>query len=451
MQAADASRSVYEVRKANGEPALLDEIGSTGIVRYGGFIDDEFLPKLKGKKARATYREMADNDPVVGAFLLAVDLLMRRVSWALEPASTQPADLEVSDKLWGALHDMEDTWPDVVSSALTMLPFGFSWLEEVWKRRDGFKDDMPATDQGPAPAASSRYNDGLLGWRCLAPRAQETLYRWELTETGRVVAFVQQAAPNFQTKIIPAAKSLHFRTTAAKGNPEGRALLRSAYRPWFFKRRIEELEGIGVERDLAGLPMASVPERLLRTSANASDQALLAKIKDMVRNVRRNEAEGLVFPLAYDPEGNVTYKFELLTSGGKRQFDTDAVVARYDQRIAMSALADVILLGHEKVGSNALGATKQEMFTSGLEAWLDQFVAEINDVAIPRFLRYNGIPEAAAPTLRYGSIEQVDLVELGGFINQVGTSGAPLWPNPALLDALLEAAGLPKTVTEDQL
>ena len=29
---------------------------------------------------------------------------------------------------------------------------------------------------------------------------------------------------------------------------------------WYFKRRIQEIEGIGVERDLAGLPTLTAPE-----------------------------------------------------------------------------------------------------------------------------------------------------------------------------------------------
>jgi hypothetical protein len=51
---------------------------------------------------------------------------------------------------------------------------------------------------------------------------------------------VQMAPPRYQTTVIPIEKSLLFRTSIAKGNPEGVSLLRTAYRSWYFKKRLEE-------------------------------------------------------------------------------------------------------------------------------------------------------------------------------------------------------------------
>lgn len=61
---------------------------------------------------------------------------------------------------------------------------------------------------------------------------------------------------------IPMSKAMLFRTESVKDNPEGRSILRNAYRSWYFKRRIQEIEAIGIERDLAGLPVIHAPERL---------------------------------------------------------------------------------------------------------------------------------------------------------------------------------------------
>ena len=41
------------------------EVGSTGLVQWGGEIQQDFLRQLQGKKGFANYREMADNHPVV--------------------------------------------------------------------------------------------------------------------------------------------------------------------------------------------------------------------------------------------------------------------------------------------------------------------------------------------------------------------------------------------------
>ena len=47
----------------------------------------------------------------------------------------------------------------------------------------------------------------------------------------------------------------------------------------------------------------------------------------MVKNIRRNEYEGLVLPAGYEAE--------LLSTGGTRQFDTNAIINRYDARSQM--------------------------------------------------------------------------------------------------------------------
>lgn len=61
---------------------------------------------------------------------------------------------------------------------------------------------------------------------------------------------------------------------------------------------------------------------------------IVAGLETIVRNIRRDETEGVVLPAGY--------KLELLSSGGTRQFDTNAIVNRYDTRIAMTVLADFI-------------------------------------------------------------------------------------------------------------
>ncbi|RJQ04432.1 MAG: hypothetical protein C4551_10790 [Bacillota bacterium] len=322
----------------------LSEIGLSGLSRMGGTVYEEFLPQLQGPKAIKVYREMSTNDPVVGAILFAVDMLLRQVSWRVEPASPETPDQEAAEFLQSCLGDMSATWEDTVSEILSMLVYGFSYHEIVYKRRLGDQRD---------PTKRSRYTDGRIGWRKLAGRSQDTLYQWEFDEHGGIQAMVQQAPPDYSLRRIPIEKGLLFRTRAHKGSPEGYSVLRNAYRPWWMKKRIEEIEAIGIERDLAGLPIAWVPPELLGPNATAEQKATLDAIKKIVRNVRRDEQEGIVFPLAYR-DGEKAFDFGLLSTGGRRQFDTDSVIARYDQRIAMTVLCDFILLGHEKVGSFAL-------------------------------------------------------------------------------------------------
>ena len=45
------------------------EIGRIGQRRYGGTIYEEFLHELRGTRGIEVYREMSENDDVVGAIM----------------------------------------------------------------------------------------------------------------------------------------------------------------------------------------------------------------------------------------------------------------------------------------------------------------------------------------------------------------------------------------------
>ena len=48
------------------------EMGRIGQRRYSGVIYEEFLPELRGKRGIETYREMSENDDVIGAILCRI-------------------------------------------------------------------------------------------------------------------------------------------------------------------------------------------------------------------------------------------------------------------------------------------------------------------------------------------------------------------------------------------
>ena len=419
----------------------LTEIGSTGLRRSSGYVYEEFLTQLRGRLGARTYREMADNDPVIGSFLFAIEKIITRLEWRVDPfneigATDEPAeqDVETARFIEECLNDMSDSFDSALASILSFVVFGWSWHEIVYKRRGG-------PDQKD-PKKRSKYSDGKIGWRKWPIRAQETWMKWEFDEDGGIQAYTQYDPSGGGMHTIPIDKSLLFRTTTQKNNPEGRSLLRNSYRPWYFKRRIEEIEAIGIERDLAGLPVAHVPPEYLSSTATPEQIAVLNAVKEIVTSIKRNENEGVIFPVIYDEAGHKLFELSLLSSGGSRQFDTDKIIQRYDQRIAMSVLSDFILLGHDRVGSFALGATKMDLWTMAVDSLCKTIADTINAHAIPRLLRLNGMDTARCPSLVYSEVAHVDLTEISDFVSKMTAAGV-LVPDPALEDHLRDLAGLP--------
>jgi hypothetical protein len=419
--------------------APTGEQGKSGlVVAGGGYVEEELHPHLSGRRALETWRTMKDNEAVVGAIMFAIDMLVRQVEWSVDQKDAKEEDAQFLEE---AMDDMSMSWGDFLSEALSMVPFGFSFHEIVYKRRNG-----PQRPGSKTP--SSRFSDGKVGWRKMPLRAQETLDHWQFDEEGGIEAFVQRAAPDYTEIVIPMEKGLLFRTTVYKNNPEGRSVLRSAYVSWYYKKRIQQIEGTGIERDLAGFPVIWMPAEFLMPDATPDQVKVRQAFEQIGQNIRRDKQEYLLMPLAYNEAGNKAYDIELLSASGSRQFDTSAVIQRYNQEIAMSVLADFILLGHEKVGSFALSSDKTDLFAVALGTFLDSIQDVMNRYAVPRLFALNGLDTENLPEITHGDIEKPDLTALGTFLGSLVGAGMPLFPDEDLENFLRRAGGMPEKSDE---
>lgn len=406
-----------------------NEIGRIGQKRYSGIFYEEFLRDLRGKKGIETYKEMSENDDIIGAILFSIEMLMRQTQWTVQAAGETTKDKRAAEFVQECMFDMQDTWTDTISEILSFLTYGWSYHEIVYKRRMGRTRNQDTR---------SKYKDGLIGWKKLPIRAQETLYEWEYDEKDNLIALTQMPPPNLALYTIPVEKALHFRTKSRKGNPEGKSILRNAYRSWYFKKKIQEFEGIGIERDLAGLPLliAAEGEDIWEDSQEARDNLL--RLQEMVRMVRRDEKEGIVLPYGYE--------FKLLNSGGNRQFDTNKIIDRYDTRIAMTVLADFIILGHQQVGSFALSSDKTKLFSVAIGAYLDIITETFNSQGIPALIDMNesyfdSITDY--PRLVHGDVEHEDITKVAQYVKEMTGIGI-LVPDEALEDHMRQLASLPE-------
>lgn len=382
----------------NAKRVNFKQLGTSGLRRYGGYVYEEFLPELRWPRAGKIYQEMSDNDPVIGSVLYLAEMLIRGVDWTVEPASNSVEDIEAAKFLDSCMHDMDTSWANTISEILSMLIYGFSFHEIVYKVRRG-PDEK-------SPKYKSSYTDGRIGWRRLPIRAQTSLHEWTFNEEGDVVAFVQMAEPDFNITSIPMSKGLLFRTRVSRDNPEGKSLLRNAYRPWFFKKHFEEIEGIGIERDLAGFPVLKAPENLdLWNDDDENMAALRATAEELVTSVRRDSEEGILLPAGWE--------LSLLSSSSTRQINIGETIDRYDNRIAITMLSDIILIGNNKAGSFALADTKQSMLAAALQAQVQNIADVFNSKAVPDLFNYNSFPGITGyPKIKPGQIQTPSTKEL---------------------------------------
>lgn len=419
------------------------EMGQTGLRQYSGWVREEFLPQLQGRQAARVYREMSDNNATVGALLFAVVQTMRKIEWRVKPADQSPQALEEAQFADSLRFDMSHSWEDLIAESLSMLTYGFSVHEIVYKRRNGYSDN----DAIP----SSQFDDGRIGIRKLPIRGQDGIIKWFFGDHGEINGVTQQPFTGGMID-IPIEKMLLFRPSAHKNNPEGRSVLRNAYRSWFFLKRFEEEEAIFYER-MSGMPVMYVPQELMDAAA-AGDKNAIAQVnayKKLVTNTKIGEQMGLVLPSNMWPNASGSsagsnarmYDFSLVTPQGRATMDSDKIITRHRLDILMTALADFITLGHAAHGTQSLAENKVDMFFQAIEGWVNSIASVLNRHMLPRVWRLNGLDMKLMPEYVPDLAQRIDIAAIGDFVLKLAQAGMPLFPDEDLESYLRNSAGLP--------
>jgi len=421
----------------NGIELDLSVIGTSGLKESGGYIEEEFNKLLKGRRGPALYREMADNSSTIGAIRYIIKALVRQVEFRIEPSDeNNPQAVRWAEFVDECLADMSITFEDLISEVLSFLDFGWAYFEILYRIRRGDTED---------PTTRSKHSDGLIGWRKLASRAQESLDHWEFDQDGGLRGMWQFDDSGRSTGLIflPIEKALLFRTETTKDNPEGRSIYRNAVVDYYFLKRISEIEAIGIERDMTGLLTMEVPAELLVKNPTPESMATLRALEKMLGELKRDEREFAIIPAETDRNGNFTgYKLKLLNSGGSRQIDTNGVKLYYKQSILQSVVAQFLQLGMANVGSFALASSQTNLFAVALVNFVDTICAVLNGFGIQRLMKLNGVSQELWPSIVHGDLETPPLSEIGAYISALAAAGQ-LPESEAIKKKLLEYGGLP--------
>lgn len=417
------------------------ELGETGVRNWHSSVYSERLKELKGKKGKLLLREIRMNDPVIAAMFFGIGNAIKQATMRIQSASQKSDDVKCANFIESCFEDMSWSWSDQFTFVYDpTLEQGFSVLEVVYKKRLGRNPALYIDNP-----AESQYNDGMIGWRKWAPRPAESLVEgdeWIFDQSGGIKG-IKQEIEFGKVRQIPIRKLLHFRTTVhPANNPEGVAIHRGAYLSWWNSMNIQELEGIGIERDLAGIPIVYLGSGTT-ISGPYSDFTMA---KDLVVNLRQDEQAGIVIPhpkMTNDGKGMLV---ELLSSNSRRQYNTNDIINRYDKRKAMTTLAQFLMLGMEQGGgSYALARQQGDLFVLAITAWLQNFADIINRHAIPKLVEFNessflGI--TGFPKYIPGVVGIPDLEGLSNFVNRL-VEKEVITPDPELERALRQTAGLP--------
>lgn len=403
-------------------PRPYAEIGKSGLRRFGGEVQEEFDPQLRGTRGVRVYDEMRKNDSDVGSILFAILHIALAATWDFEPASQEQPDLDAAQFMREVMFE-DISWRKFITAAMSSNAFGWAFHELVFKQRLGADGDPP-----------SRFNDGRIGLHKIALRGQETLKEWKFGPHGEVLGMWQRSHDSFDEVFLPIEKALLCRTSDEKDNPEGVSLLRTAYRPYFIKTNMEEIEVIGAERDMTGVLDIQVPSNAV--------QADFDKAQLMGQNYRVDD-QAFFITQKFGPGDHEGWKISVIQTPGNRVVDTDKTISRCSIQIMRATLAQFLTLGASRVGSFALADSMRGLWHLAVNGRLDTFAEEIDDQVTPKLLRLNTIPGITGmPKLTHTDPGEIDLEELTPFLRVIGELGM-LAPNQAVLEHMHDRADLP--------
>ena len=430
---------------------VFNEIGNLGLKYSNNHIYEESKVDLVWPRSIKTFKQMYYDASVSSAYL-AIKALVNSLEFEVQMDATEsersPEQNEQVKLIEQCMEDMNVSFNSFIASTNTKMIYGFAPHEKVYKYCNG--------DTGRYP---SKFSDGKVRWAKLAPRSQSSIVGWKFDSKVRklthMIQNVSSNASNYRSrdfafigdKDIPMSKILNFTNDSTMGNPEGRSPLVGCYLAWRYKTAMEELESLIVSRDLNGIPIITLPPEYMSEDADASKKIVYKWAMNAINNLHNDESMGLVMPTFVDPTTKAElfgFRLESVKGSGGKSYDTEKIISRYESKILMAFLADVLSTGENSLKAFSISDNKESLLQVGIEAMLSETLELINRDLVRETLKLNGykIGEAEIPRIGYKTISSIELETLGKFVQQTVSVGA-LEVDENLSDELRKRLGIP--------
>ena len=331
----------------------------------GGLSRDVVAVLANRAQAFAIYDEMANGDAAVDVSLRAAKMPVMGASYFVEAFDQTPEAQEIAEFVeFNLLHGSNSPFLNVLEDILRMYEYGFSVLEKVYEEREW----------APKRTGANRKKYTML--RKLSARPTPTIKEIEYDNNGGPVGLTQAAVQSdgkAVDKTMKIEQLIIFTHNRRGGNLEGKSILRTAYRPWYFKNNLYNIDGIQKERHGMGFPIIELPAGYRKEDKDAA--------LELVRNIRTNENGGAVLP----PK----WILRFLELPGQ-PVDVMRSIEHHNGTIMLNTMTQFLLLGLEGTGGGrATSGSHQDMFNKSLRYSANQICDSINLYCVPYLVGYN--------------------------------------------------------------
>lgn len=409
----------------------LGEGGYIGLKSINGRIYEDAHRAFQTPQFYCTIDEMRKS-AIIASAISVYKMLLSRVKWYVEPPLGATEEQKARAKFVESLKDdMENSWEDFIADVIEYLPYGFSVQEKVYRRR--------LTKNG------SRYNDGKIGLRKIAPRAQETIEKWDFSADGRELLGVYQSLRRMENAhlylenknpegliYIPRSKFMLFTADATRGNPQGNSILKGVYHSWCQMTMLKDQELLAISKDAAGIPIIRIPAKYMAADASDEDKAVYQACLKILNDLSEGTSKGIVFPSVINEYTKKDeFHVDLLERKGGNFSSVDTTLRRYQDEI-LSALAVDILKAGSNSGSFSLEDGDTNVLAIAMSHRLNEMSNVLNTQLIPQVFSLNGWTDTELPKFVPSDISSVSIEEFSKGLQRAASTGTIELDRPVL-------------------
>lgn len=430
---------------------VLGEQGILGLNVRSRRIVEEAQAAFRYPAFINTVNEMRNN-PTVGAAMNVYRMMISRVKWCVEP----PPDATDAEKaravaIESMMDDMDGmTWNAFIESVIPYLEYGFAINEIVLRRR--------------LPRNGSKYSDGLVGLKKLAPRSQDTISGWIFSDDGADLIAIEQNIRNVENPSrymnrlnerglleIDRNKFLLFSASATKGNPEGNSIYKNIYLAFKQLSLLQEQELLGITKDVQGILKIAIPPRYLAADASTEDRATAQAFQAIIDNYNAGKQRGLLVPQMYDPDSkSPLFTYELMESRGLAKYDTEGVIKRLQGDILSALSVDILKLGADGTGSFSLAESKSSVLALAIDYRLREIQSVLNSHLMRVLYEMNGWDTTRMSEFCYADVEEVSLEEFSKAIQRIFSTSA-IEVDRGVMNRIREVMGFPLKGADEEV
>lgn len=405
-----------------GAPKIrLSQMGNNGVRVIAGHIAEEENRALRWPFAMQTYSQML-KDATIAPAIAAIEGAIAQVPWNVVATPGKEEEQAAQVKfLKQVMVDMESPFRETIRYMATHNSYGFAVTEKVYRYREFSK--------------GSKFNDGLIGLKKLAPIPQETVVAWNFRDKGKDLDGLYQSPPvvsnrdSFDVSVtneptfIPRKKFILVRNSSNKNNPEGSSPLKSVYRAWRYKQTMEEFEATSVAKDARGLKVLYLPPQYLSPDASPEDKQVYEFYQRGISSLNNNEQSAMILPMFRDEKGNKMFELDVVSVMGTQANDVDKIIQRYKKEIITGLMAAQLILGQDGGGSFSLAESLDGVTKMVVNERLTQIAEQLNHDLIPQLFALNGWDITDTPKFEYGEVSAESLDEIGKYIQRTAAVG----------------------------